>query len=294
MKKIIMVVLALLFCSSLAYAEPSFDQIQTLIKTQNYAAAVQGLTLIIQNHPRSAKAYYAMAQAQAGIGNQAKAKEALDMAMGIDPSLKFASSGNVEKLKDAIQPQTNKIEAVESHAVRNTLLFLFFVGGAACYFIYRRKKQEVEVEKSTYKCEPPSTKAPSVFNKPYTKQDQPVTRATPSYPSAPSAPFLVPNHTTTVVNNTGGGDLMAGMLLGQMIGSHNHETVIEREYIHETPVVRDEPKPSVSSSWDNEEKSSTSSSWDGDKSSSSSSSWDSSSSSSSSWDSGSSSSDSSW
>ena len=113
MKKGIMlgIVMAVLAMASFAFAEASFDQIQTLIKNQDYAAAVKGLEVIIQNHPKSAKAFYAMSQAQAGIGNQTKAKEALDMAKGLDPDLKFAPSSNVEKLQEAIQPQTKNIVA---------------------------------------------------------------------------------------------------------------------------------------------------------------------------------------
>ena len=127
MKKIIWItVMFVVITCSMAFAEASFDQIQQLIKNKEYSAAIKGLEIIIHNHPQSAKAYYAMAQAQAGVGNQVLAKKALDMAQGIDPTLKFASSGNVENLKDAIQPQTKKIEAIESHGLRNTLLFLLF------------------------------------------------------------------------------------------------------------------------------------------------------------------------
>ena len=73
MKKLL---LLLAFVSIAAFAEPSFNQVETLIGNQQYAAAEQGLEQIIKNHPNSAKAYYAMAQAQAGLGNQEKARYA--------------------------------------------------------------------------------------------------------------------------------------------------------------------------------------------------------------------------
>ena len=61
MKKIL---LAFALFAVAAFAEPSFDQMQDLIGQKQFAAAEQGLEVIIQAHPNSAKAYYSMAQAQ--------------------------------------------------------------------------------------------------------------------------------------------------------------------------------------------------------------------------------------
>lgn len=135
-----------------AMAEASFDQIQTLIQQQQYSAAASGLEGIIQNHPKSAKAFYAMAQAQAGLGNLEKAQKALNIATGLNPTLDFAPASSVQSLKDAITPQTAKIEAVEtSHALRNFMLFVMFAGFAvACYFlysVYARKQDEEQAER---------------------------------------------------------------------------------------------------------------------------------------------------
>ena len=131
-----------------AFAEATFEQIEGLIQQQNYSAAAAGLEVIIQNHPKSAKAFYAMAQAQAGMGNLEKAKKALDIATGLNPTLDFAPSSSVASLKQAITPQVKKIEAVdESHALRNFILFAMFAGFfAACYFLYSvyTRKQEQE------------------------------------------------------------------------------------------------------------------------------------------------------
>lgn len=135
-----------------AQAEATFDQIEGLIQQKNYAAAAQGLEVIIQNHPHSAKAFYAMAQAQAGLGNQEKAQKALNIATGLNPTLDFAPSSSVQSLKEAITPQTAKIEAVEeSHTMRNFVLFVMFAGFAvAMYFIYSvyaRKQEEEQAER---------------------------------------------------------------------------------------------------------------------------------------------------
>ena len=129
-----------------AHAEATFEQVQTLIEQRNYDAAEKGLEVIIQNHPKSAKAFYAMAQAQAGLGNQEKAKKALDIATGLNPTLDFAPASSVASLKQAITPQVAKIEAIEeTHTVRNTILVIFVLAlGVAVYMVYRRNKEAEE------------------------------------------------------------------------------------------------------------------------------------------------------
>lgn len=146
MKKFLLA-LAFGLMSIAAQAEATFDQIEGLIQQKNYAAAAAGLEVIIQNHPKSAKAFYAMAQAQAGLGNLEKAQKALNIATGLNPTLDFAPASSVQSLKDAITPQTAKIEAIEeSHALRNFILFAMVAGFfAACYFmwsVYARKVEE--------------------------------------------------------------------------------------------------------------------------------------------------------
>ena len=140
MKKILAVILFAV--SSLAFAEASFDQIQGLIDQKNYAAAEAGLEVIIKNHPNSAKAFYAMAEAQAGLGNLEKAQKALNLAKGIDPTLKFVSEGSVRSLEQAITPQTSKITYEEpSHFWRNLIIVLFIGGlGYVGYRVYRKNK----------------------------------------------------------------------------------------------------------------------------------------------------------
>ena len=129
-----------------AHAEATFEQIQTLIEQKNYSAAEKGLEVIIQNHPKSAKAFYAMSQAQAGLGNQEKAKRALDIATGLNPTLDFAPASTVSSLKEAITPQTAKIESIEeTHFWRNTIMVLFALtvfGGI--FMMWRKKEDEAE------------------------------------------------------------------------------------------------------------------------------------------------------
>jgi uncharacterized membrane protein YgcG len=340
-----------------AMAEATFDQIEGLIQQQNYAAAASGLEVIIQNHPKSAKAFYAMAQAQAGLGNLEKAQKALNIATGLNPTLDFAPASSVASLKQAITPQTAKIEAVEtSHFWTTFAYFALFAGFAvACYFlysVYARKEQEAEEKEISEKlmrqaeadeqrrqehreaelarqlreqaerdeavkaeealkahknygherfdpANPNKLKSVAQFKKEQAEAARVLAeaearreraRADAAEDEARRARmhYSSPAPTTTVVNNSSN-DMLTGIMIGNMMGSH-HDT--ERTVIRET--VREAPAPSRDTSWDTPAPS-RSSSWDSDSSSSSSSSWSSSSSdSSSSWSSSDSSSSSSW
>lgn len=301
-----------------AFAEASFDQIETLIEKQQYAAAASGLEGIIANHPNSAKAYYAMAQAQAGLGNQEKARFALNKARGIDPELKFAPASSVQNLEAAITPQVKKIEPVheKDYTWLKWVLALGVLGLAIWYYNSEKaKKEELEAklaEKEREKAaaelraaRAETTKVTPVPEAPkWTDVQKPAAPSTPTVTAAPatSTTYVQAPPTQTVVHHhTSSNDgLVTGMVLGQMMSnSHHHDTtrVVEREVIREVPAPSrdsswDTPAPTKSSSWD-EPTPSRSSSWDSDSSSSSSWGSSSSSSSSSSWDSGSSSSDSS-
>lgn len=315
----------LMVVSSLAFAEASFDQIEMLIQQKNYSAAEKGLEVVLQNHPNSAKALYAMAQAQAGLGNLEKAQRALDKATGLNPTLDFAPAGSVQSLREAITPQVKKIEAIEeTHYVRNGLLALIFIGCAyGIWVLYTRKRESDEGDGYAKPTGTPYTPTPSSpspvaatkttasvnttstasktaeikVDAPRKVEEAPrYTAPAPTYTPAPVYSAPAPSH-TTVVNNTSNDGLLTGMILGNMMSNHHHD----REVIHEREVVREVPTYTTrSSSWDDDSSSSSSSSssrsssWDDDSSSSSSSSsWSDSSSSSSSW-SDSSSSSSSW
>lgn len=327
MKKIL-VSLALACAAMAAFAEPTFDQMQDLIAQKNYAAASAGLETIIAAHPNSAKAYYSMAQAQAGLGHLDKAQFALNKATGLDPTLKFATAANVEALRTAITPQVAKIQKVES-GFNWLIAFLVTLGfaivGYIAYVFYRKDKGSDDNTTSTGTTPPVTPSAPSTDDyfvpaktatQNWTARTPTPPRTTPrattarkplatqstshsSYSRPPAAAYVPP--TPAVVNNHYGsnnsGDLVTGMVLGSMLSDHHdHTRVVEREVIREVPASRS----TRSSSWDDTPSSpeptpSRSSSWDSDDSSSkSASSWSSSSSdsssSSSSWDSGSSSS----
>ncbi len=272
MRKILTIILILSAFS--ARAEATFEQMQQLIQDRNYQAAAIGLENIISNHPNSAKAFYAMAQAQAGLGDLEKANRALNKAIGIDPSLKFASKSNIQNLKKAITPQSEKIEPVqESHFW--LILFLIAMGGGAVYWVSRTPKK-------------PSPKDEVKENVRYTPRPQ-YTRQAQTTTTSPITPTAQHVPQTVVVNNSNSDGFLTGILVGDMLG-HHHDTTI----IHEKEIIHDSPQRAQSNDNSWEDTNTKSSSWDDDSSKSSS--WESDSSSSdSSWsDSGSSDSSSSW
>ena len=305
--------LILMIATSAAIAEPSFNDIQSLIEQHQYSAAESGLVEIIKNHPQSAKAYYTMAQAQAGLGNLEKARFALDRAQGLDPSLSFADSGAVRNLRQAISPQTSKIEAVPESNFWT--YFFILVGIVLLYLAYRwysENKEEGQTGTSGTSNPSPRTPSPSsTGNSTRTSNSTTSTRSTKWSSNVDQQPQVV-NH----YHDNSGTDLLTGVLLGEALANNNysHDTVIVQQApVYQAPVqapVYQAPvqTPAAESSWDDYEYESSnnvpskssytpSSSWDDDSSSKSSSSWDSSSSSSSSssWDSSSSSdSSSSW
>ena len=318
MKKLLLV---LVLFASAAFAEPSFNEMQNLIDQKQFAAAEQGLELIIKNHPTSAKAFYSMAQAQAGLGHQDKAQFALNKAKGLDPSLKFASESNVAALETAITPQVAKIEKVESSMSWFTIFLIAVVAlglGILARIIYLSKRDDEDTPDNASSENKPILGSPSPASDAVTKNYVDTTYANtvhdvkPLRHSYPRTSTTVATAQPQVVNHyypSNGGShvdsnngLLTGVLLGSMMSGHggsssNNTTIIEREVIVERPVQSH--VDTTSSSWDDTPSTPTKSSWDDtDRSSSSSSSWDSSSSdssSSSSWDSSSSSSsDSSW
>ena len=321
------IIVGLLLISGVAFAEPSFQQIQSLIERQQYSAAEQGLEEIIKNHPQSAKAFYSMAQAQAGMGRLDKARYALDKARGLDPDLKFATKSNIESLEQAITPQAKKIQVVETSSFWHNvgiLLIVALIIAIAWYAwtLYSIKKPDLS--DGTFGGSTPPKDPDSPNGRTITQRNPSVAPATVigKTPVAPVTPVGTGYNTQpAAVNNYYGSNndgLLTGLVVGNMLSSHHHDTVVvqqsapvlaeqrifasddesmlrahmamNRLYASETQSVQSDRK---SYSWDSDSSSSKSSSWDSD-SSTKSSGWDSDSSSkSSSWDSGSSSS-SSW
>lgn len=252
MKKLILI----LSLTLSLFAEASFDQIQSFIDQKKYKQASIALQEIIANHPKSAKAYYSMAQAQAGLGNLAFAKSNLLKAEALDPSLKFVSSSDVEKLKEKLIPPT--VESVSS-----SFSWLWFVIGfiisSIAYFIYKNNKSRSTPE-------------------------SPVTSSRPTRSTYNT--YDRPTSTHTYYHNND--NSMLNTLLVSGITAAAVSTILDDDTSTNS---NNYANPSTSNSWDDTESTKINTSWDTPsktnsswESSSSDSSWSSDSSSSSSWD----------
>ena len=293
--KRILIGLAMFVSAISAMAEPTFQQVEGLIDQHQYASAEAGLEVIIANHPASAKAFYAMAQAEAGLGRLDKAQFALNKARGLDPELKFASANNIASLQQAITPQSAKIEPVhESHMFLILMCAILFASliAAICYWIMRPVLNTVVVEHDVVDDGYGNVTPRSTYVQPVNTTTAASTYVPRSTYSTPIQPTVVNNY-----NSNSGNDLLTGVLVGEMIADSHRPVYVEREVIVEEPVFYEErtyaatvPAQITSNdTWDDTNRN-TSPSWDSG-SSSSSSDWSSSSSdSSSSWDSSSSSS----
>ena len=241
--------LILMMATATVLAEASFSQIESLIEQRQYGAAAQGLEEIIKNHPQSAKAFYAMAQAQAGLGHLDKARYALDKAQGLEPSLSFASSSNVETLRQAITPQSAKIEPVsEGHfwATLFALLFVGFIGWAIYKFITKRDTYDgfggVEPEN-------PWPRTPTGGQSVNTQSPTNNASARRNWNTQPSRPTGGSYQQPSVVNNyhnNNSSDLLTGVLLGEAL-SGNHHSHDSTTVVNNTTIMNDTGR---SSSWD--------------------------------------------
>src|SRR6516164_5196532 len=80
-------------------AAPSPRQIQTMIAGGQEAQAVQDLQAILQDHPKSAVAWYLLAEAYDAQNSESNAADALNMAERLAPGLPFASQQEAASLR---------------------------------------------------------------------------------------------------------------------------------------------------------------------------------------------------
>lgn len=255
------------------FAEPSFQDVQSMIEHQQFKQAKLALTVINNNHPNSSKVYYTLAQANAGLGDLPAAKDALDKAKAINPSLDFVPSSQVALLEQAITPQAHLVKPVESS---HTLMFIFvfsaLIGGSVWYFFIRKPKPTPKPEQPSHKYS-------------YTPPSRPTTSSGASSTTyTSSSTYVDPTPSHTEVHHHHHSDSSMGTVLtagltaaavSSMMDHHQSTPVVIHEYPEYT-------SRSTSSSWE-DSKPSRSSTWDDDSSSTRSSSWNDSSSSSSSW-----------
>ena len=88
--------------SVMASAEPSNSEVLAAVNNGNFTEAESMLDTVVQNHPRSAKAHYLLSEVYAKENKVPMAKQELAVALGIDPSGKFASAGKLAAYQTAL------------------------------------------------------------------------------------------------------------------------------------------------------------------------------------------------
>lgn len=84
-------VIPLFFTVGLLFAAPSTKDVENAIKSGNYANAETMLKEVVTEKPNSAKAHYYLAQVLAHQNKYNEAKEQLNIAKTIEPSLAFGN-----------------------------------------------------------------------------------------------------------------------------------------------------------------------------------------------------------
>jgi uncharacterized protein len=111
-------------------ASPSPQQIQTMIAAGQETQAVQALENVLESHPKSAVAWYLLAEAYDAQNNEQGAASALNMAVRSAPGLPFANPQEVAALRahiNASQPQAGGGGAKTAIFVIGGLIVLFLL-----------------------------------------------------------------------------------------------------------------------------------------------------------------------
>jgi len=91
--------------SALADADPTLHQVYEAAQSGHLDQAQQMMTQVLRDHPDSAKAHYVAAELDAKQGNIPLAREELNTAERLEPSLSFAKPEAVQNLKAELSHQ---------------------------------------------------------------------------------------------------------------------------------------------------------------------------------------------
>lgn len=83
-------------------SEPSVDQVFSAARAGHYAEAKKMMTVVLEHHPRSARAHYVMAELDADMKNYGEARDELKAAETIAPGLPSISPQSVAALSKEI------------------------------------------------------------------------------------------------------------------------------------------------------------------------------------------------
>jgi uncharacterized membrane protein YgcG len=135
--------LALLFATTLAFSEPTMDQVYNAAKTGHLSEARNMMAEVVQAHPNSAKAHYVNAEVLARSGDMSTARSELAVADKLEPGLPFANPNAVTALKQeiALAPQTVSTHR-ESGTSWGTILIIGIIALFVIVWMVRRMTQQ--------------------------------------------------------------------------------------------------------------------------------------------------------
>ena len=126
-----------------AFALPTQKDVEQAIRAQNWTNAESMLLEVTKAKPNNAKAWYFLAQTEEKEGKFGSAQQDLHRAEQLDPSLNFASPGQVPLLEQRLQSelgmtQTQKISAptyvpVHHNSETNLLTIFLLIFGFVCF-----------------------------------------------------------------------------------------------------------------------------------------------------------------
>jgi hypothetical protein len=120
---------------TLAWAEPSLEQVYEATRSGQLEAAQQMMQEVLRAHPNSAKAHFAEAEVLARSGNLAGGRNELALAEKLQPGLPFAKPSAVAELKNELDRGAGSVAVPAggtSHTPWGTLLV---VGGIALLLV---------------------------------------------------------------------------------------------------------------------------------------------------------------
>jgi hypothetical protein len=124
-------------------ADPSPAQVYQAARSGNLAEAQQMIAQVLRDQPKSGQAHYVAAEIDARAGDYGTARQELQIAQSLEPSLPFASPRSVQELR--MQLGEAPIGVLAAQTVRSTRtshfgLFLILLGGAAVLWLFLRRR----------------------------------------------------------------------------------------------------------------------------------------------------------
>ncbi|WP_225548158.1 tetratricopeptide repeat protein [Chromobacterium violaceum] len=219
--------LAVTTASGYAHAEPSQADVARAVETGNYAQADSLMRQVLTNHPNSAKAHYVYAQILADEQMPAAARQELDHAKMLDPSIQFANLANVEQFSYRLghpNAQTTTTPTDRGTAEADGWVFfwamLLLLALAALVIVAfsvrnarAEKRQQAERAANAEKARSHAQHRQADWEPCVRPREvrQPVSSAATSYAAQPQP-------TQTIVNHTDGGNsMLTGVLVGNML-----------------------------------------------------------------------------